>query len=121
MYFGGLEALAQAYDPLMKGLARTQLELIGLANRRVQAVLELPARFSQCRTPQDMANEQARFWRTAFEEYTEGFGRMTEAVASFVPTFGFSPEGDAQSAHDYITFPETKEPSRGSPRDRKAA
>ena len=124
LYFGGLEAMGKTYDPLMKSIARAQLEIMGYFSRRAQACMEAPTRLSQCRTPQDVANEQMRFWRTAYEEYAESMGRVTEAVAAAaVPAFGATLTGDeAQSAHDYITFAEPKEPGRGGhPRDRKAA
>lgn len=122
MYFGGLEAFGQAYDPYLKGIARAQLELTGLASRRAQAYLEIPGRLSQCRTPNDLFDEQMRFWRTAFEEYAHSVGRMTEAMTSFaMPTFGFGlPADEAETARDYITFPEAQEPGR-SQRERKAA
>ncbi len=119
MYFSGLEAMGQASDPFTKGIARAQLEFMGLMSRRAQAYMEIPSRLSHCRTPQDLADEQMRFWRIAYEEYTDSTRRMTEAMASLaVPTFGFGePRDDVRSARDYITFPETEEP----PRERKAA
>lgn len=125
MYFSGLEALGQAADPFTKGIARTQLEFMGLLTRRAQAYMEIPSRLSHCRTPQDLADEQMRFWRTAFEEYSDSLARMTEAMASLAaPAFRFAhTNDDVQSAHDYITFPEgNKEPERpGQPRERRAA
>ena len=123
MYFSGLEAMGHAYDPFTKGVARAQLEFMGLMSRRAQAYMEIPARLAQCRTPQDLANEQARFWRTAFEEYSDSVSRATEAMASLVPSFNFAISGDeAQSAHDYISFSETQEPARaGQTRERRAA
>jgi hypothetical protein len=121
LYFGGLEAMGKTYDPLMKSIARAQLELMGYFTRRAQAVMEAPGRLSQCRTPQDVANEQMRFWRTAYEEYAESMGRVTEAVAAAaVPSFGGPSSDEVQSAHDYITFAEPKESGRGQ-RDRKVA
>lgn len=124
MYFGGLETFGQAYDPFMKSCARAQLECAGFFSRRAQAYLEVPHRLSQCRTPQDIANEQLRFWRDAFEDYSDSARRVTEALASMtLPSFGAPPSDDeVASARDYITFPDTKEPepTRGS-RDRKAA
>ncbi len=122
MYFSGLEAMGQAYDPFTKGIARAQLEFMGLMSRRAQAYMEVPGRLSQCRTPQDLANEQMRFWREAYEEYSDSFGRMTEAMASLaMPSFAFRPYGEeVDSAHDYITFPETKESGRQA-RERRAA
>jgi hypothetical protein len=124
MYFSGLEAMGQTYDPFTKGIARAQLEFMGLMSRRAQAYMEIPTRLAQCRTPQDLANEQMRFWRTAFEEYADSMGRMTEAMASLAaPSFKFAFAGDdARSTHDYITFPDTKEAERPAhSRERRAA
>jgi Phasin protein len=121
MYFGGLEAFGQSYDPFMKGLARSQLEFMGLLNRRTQAVMEIPSRLSQCRTPQDVFNEQARFWQTAYQEYSESTARMTQAFAAFaMPGFGLASAGQAGNGHDYLTFPEPQEPEHRS-RERRAA
>ena len=101
-------------------MARAQLEFTGLLTRRAQAYMEIPGRLSQCRNPQDLINEQVRFWRIAFEEYTESTGRITTALASCALSPSAFGSGEPENKHDYITFPETKEPARAS-RDRKAA
>jgi len=124
VYFSGLEAMGQAYDPFTKNIARAQLEFMGLMSRRAQAYLEIPGRLAVCRTPQDLASEQMRFWRTAYEEYAESVGRMTEAMAAFAtPAFGFGKFGEGEhNAHDYLAFPENEEQGRRPhPRERKAA
>ena len=120
MYFGGLEAFGQAYDPFLKSFARAQLEFTGLLNRRAQAYMEIPGRLSQCRNPQDLLNEQMRFWRIAFEEHAESTGRITTALASCALSPSAFGAREPENKHDYIAFPETKEPARGS-RERKAA
>lgn len=123
-YFGGLEALGQAYDPFMKGVARTQLEMLGFFNRRMQAYMQVPAHVAQCRTPQDLVNAQAQFWRSAYEDYTQSVGRVTSALASCAPNLAALVSEEVRNAHDYIAFPDTesKEPAAGrSARDRKAA
>ncbi len=113
-YFAGLDANAQSLNPLMKSLARWQLEWMGLMSRRGQAYLEIPSRLAQCRVPQDIHNEQMRFWQTAFQQYSESTQRMaalwTEAVQAGQPK---AKDGGAQPAQDkrerdYITFPEAK-------------
>lgn len=124
MYFGGLEAMGQAYDPFVKGVARAQLEVVSLMSRRAQAYFEIPSRLSQCRTPQDIADEQIRFWRIAYEEYAQSMGRITEAMASFsAPPFGIMvPDDEADNGRDYITFPETKRRPRAQRgKERRAA
>lgn len=121
--FGGLDALSQAYDPLLKGVARTQLEMLGFYNRRAQAYMQIPARIAQCRTPQDVLNAQAQFWRSAYEDYTDSVGRVTNALAACAPNLAAFVSDEVRNAHDYIAFPdtETKEHSGGRPRERKAA
>lgn len=123
-YFGGLEAFGQTYDPLMKGLARSQLEMLGFFNRRAQAYMQIPARAAQCRTPQDLANAQAQFWRSAYEDYTQSVGRVTNALAACAPNLAAMVSEEVRNAHDYIAFPdaESKDPGNGRPsRERKAA
>lgn len=119
-YFGGLEAFGQAYNPFLKGAARAQLEFMGLMSRRAQAYMEFPSRLASCRAPQDLLNEQMNFWRSAGEDYADCFGRMMEAVSSLpAPSFGV-PSQEAQNPHDYITFPEPKEPPQTrAPRGRE--
>jgi hypothetical protein len=125
-YFSGLEALGQAYDPFMKGLARTQLEVLGFANRRAQAYMQIPARAAQCRTPQDVFSAQMQFWQTAMSDYQESVGRVTNALASCaLPNLAAITDEAIANAHDYISFPEVKETQPQTPvrnnRERKAA
>lgn len=118
-YFGGLEAFGQAYNPFLKGAARAQLDLMGLMSRRAQAYMEIPSRLAHCRTPQDLLEEQMRFWRVAGEEYSDYFSRTMQAMSQVpAPTFGV-PADEVQSARDYITFPEPNEPQEPPARGRE--
>jgi hypothetical protein len=123
MYFGGLEALGHAYNPFLKGLAQTQLEMLGFFNRRAQAYMQIPARAAQCRTPQDVVSAQTQFWRAAYEDYTESVGRVTNALSACgIPNLAALVADEARNAHDYIAFPESKEQPNGARgRERKAA
>jgi hypothetical protein len=123
MYFGGLEAFGQAYNPFLKGLAQTQLEMLGFFNRRAQAYMQIPTRAAQCRTPQDVANAQTQFWRAAYEDYTESVGRVTNALSACVlPNLAALVSDEVRNAHDYIAFPDSKEQSGSArARERKAA
>lgn len=118
MYFSGLDTLSQTYDPFTKNFARGQLELMGLMNRRAQALMEFPSRLGQCRNPQDLVEEQMRYWRTAYEQYSETVERMAELM---VPV-GAPSDETSKDEHDYITFPEAQEraPTRRA-RERKVA
>jgi hypothetical protein len=46
---------------------------------------------------------------------------MTNALAACAPNLGAFVSEEALNAHDYIAFPEAKEPTSNRPRDRKAA
>jgi hypothetical protein len=81
--------------------------------------MEAPARLSQCRTPQDFMNLQVGFWRSAYQDYSESLGRVTQALQ--LPQLGALTGDDTQNAHDYIAFPETKDQDSRRARDRKAA
>lgn len=112
-YFGGLDSAAQGFEPMMKGLARMQLEMIGLASRRTQAYMEIPSRLAQVRTPQDLFGEQMRFWQNAFQQYSDGSRRVMTAMTSMAvpqsnPFFDSRPKARAR---DYLTVPETKAPA----------
>jgi hypothetical protein len=124
-YFSGLDTIAKGYEPAFKGAGRWNLELMGLMTRRAQAWLDIPARFSQCRTPQDLVLEQTRFWQAAARDYTEGARRLTVALgAAALPGFnGARGDGTAAPVRDYITFPEPKSAAAAEEpkRDRRAA
>jgi hypothetical protein len=101
-YFGNLDSMSQSMSPL-KGVARSQLELMGFFSRRTQAYMEIPSRMQQCRTPQDLLNEQARFWQTAFEQYAETSRRMMEAWSQ-AGLGGVQQQPVRATARDYINF-----------------
>ena len=114
-YFGGLDVMTQSYDPYFKGLARWQLEAMGLMSRRAQAYLEISSRMSKCRTPQDLFAEQTRFWQTAFQQYSESTRRMMAAanqMAVLPPTMTQAMGGGkTKRERDYISFPDAKAPA----------
>lgn len=120
-YFGNLDSLAQGMSP-MKGIARWQLEILGFMSRRTQAYMEIPSRLQQCRTPQDLVNEQARFWQTSMEQYTDAARRLTEAWSQFGLGNGLTPPVRA-TARDYITFgsDDAATMPRANGHDRRAA
>lgn len=122
-YFGSLETMAQGMSPL-KAVARSQLEVMGFFSRRTQAYMEIPTRLQQCRTPQDLFNEQARFWQTAMEQYAEAGRRMTEAWTQASFGNGAASQPVRATARDYITFgaePDTNAKPKANGHDRRAA
>ena len=123
-YFSSLDTAARGLEPALRGAGRLNLELVSLATRRAQAWLEIPHRLGQCRTPQELAREQLRFWQTAAHDYAEGARRLTVAFGALVlPGLGGAGHGRSGAARrDYITFPEADPALADAPRrDRRAA
>jgi hypothetical protein len=114
---------AQGFEPWFKAVTGSSLELLSLMSRRAQAYMELPTYVGNCRTPQDLVDEQMRFWQTAFRQYAESSQRAMSAW-----TNGMSLAGGFMTAwaplakqdRDFITFPEPQEAAGPSEPQKKA-
>ncbi|HZA01876.1 MAG TPA: hypothetical protein VE665_06300 [Hyphomicrobiaceae bacterium] len=125
-----MDAAAQRFEPWVKAVAGSGLELLSLMSQRAQAYLELPTSVGNCRSPQDLVDQQVRFWQTALRQYGESSQRAMNAWATSMSLLGgvltpFTPA--AQPERDYITFPESEqatgaaEPQQKKPDERQAA
>ena len=97
-------------EQMMRGLARWQIEVQGLAVRRAQAYLELPGRMSQCRTPQDLMAEQQRFLQTCVEQYSNSTRAIMGAWAQMLqfPGSAVASGSEKDAQRDYLSFPEPR-------------
>ncbi|MGD9783532.1 MAG: phasin family protein [Hyphomicrobiaceae bacterium] len=110
-YTSSLGSGPQGFDTFFRNLTRCQLEMQGLMSRRAQAYLELPTRISQCRTPQELVQEQTRFWQMAFEQYSECSRKMMGAWAQLLhmPIPGsMQQDGQPTGGRDYLSFPDQR-------------
>jgi hypothetical protein len=107
-YCNGLDVLAKNYEPVLKSVGRLNLEVVGFMTRRTSAWMEIPARASRCKTPQDFVREQMQFWQTAAQDYSEGVQRLTVAFGALAPGLPTWSGKTAAPARDYITFAEQK-------------
>lgn len=98
----GAQNLPQRMSAPLKAAARCQLEVLGLANRRTQAYMQAPTRFAQCRSPQDVLNEQMAFWRIAGEQYADSSRKIFDAWAQ--AGLWSLPGGKPAAERDYINF-----------------
>lgn len=115
--YGGLAATGKTFEPWFRAAARGNIEAFTLMNRRAQAYMELPVRLGQCRTPQDLASEQMRFWQTMTRQYTESSQRIFNAwVEVAQKSAGRTKNSSAEHERDYITFPEPEETGSGAGR-----
>lgn len=124
--YGGLAAAGRSFEPWMRAAARSNIEAFTLMSRRAQAYMELPIRLSQCRSPQDFASEQMRFWQEMSRQYAESTQKVVRTwldLAQKASRRGSKNGGEKE--RDYITFPEPEEadtePRRGGPAERRAA
>ncbi|MCL4767773.1 MAG: hypothetical protein KJZ80_16215 [Hyphomicrobiaceae bacterium] len=60
----------------MHALAQANVEMVGLLGRRSRAYLDLPAHLAKCRTPQQMWDEQAKFFQEMMHDYQVTNDRM---------------------------------------------
>ncbi len=117
---GGMEAFMRAFEPFAKTAMLGNLELMRLMSRRGQAWLDAPKAFAACRTPQEIAAAQVRFWQTCAQDYTETSRRVAETWTTTIARAGAEVARDDAPPRDFITFPE---PKQATPRanDRRAA
>ncbi len=102
----GNASSTMAFDQVMRNVARCQLECQGLMSRRAQAYLELPGRVAECRTPQDLLQEQTRFWQMAFQQYAECSQKMMTSWAQVMKLQAADGQGAKPPVRDYLNFPE---------------
>jgi len=104
----GMGVSPQAAEPVLKSAARCNLELMSLAGRRTRAYLEWPATLTRCRSPQDLAGEQMRFWQMAAQDYADS-GRSLMQAWNALLTSGLRAGSDVDAVErDYITFAEPR-------------
>lgn len=123
--YGGLTATGRNFEPWFRAAARGNLETFTLMSRRAQAYMELPMRLSQCRTPQDLVNEQMYFWQTMTRQYADSSQRIAAAWLDVAQKAGRRDRNGREKERDYITFPEPEEAAAaagsGSSAERRAA
>ena len=110
------QAMTSQVTAPLKVAARCQLEVMGLANRRLQAYLQTPSRLALCRTPHDFLNEQMAFFHTAMEQYGESSQKITDAWAHLMPS-----SAGSRVERDYISFNNGSGKEHGAPVKQDAA
>jgi hypothetical protein len=60
----------------MRAMAQANVEMVGLLGRRSRAYFDLPTHLAQCRTAQQMWDEQTRFFHDMLQDYQAANDRM---------------------------------------------
>ena len=117
-YFGGLDVMVKGYEPVLKGVGRWNLELMGFMARRARAWVDIGSQLSQCKSPVEIFKVQTKFLQAASADYADAARRLTAVWG----TSTAMPQRDgAKEARDYITFPEPQESPTAKRGERKAA
>ena len=117
-YFGGLDVMVKGYEPVLKGVGRWNLELMGFMARRARAWVDIGSQLGQCKSPVEIFTVQTRFMQAAGADCADAARRLTAAWGASTPM----PLRDgAKEARDYITFPEPQESPTAKRGERKAA
>ena|SRR5258708_35195003 len=111
-YLQGAAPMLHGLEPLMRAWARGNLEMMTLMSRRARSYLELPERLQNCRSPQDLAGEQMRFWQDLYKDYVEGAQRLTDAWGSMMRQTVAPPNGDGERDRE-VSFHEADDKRSG--------
>jgi hypothetical protein len=100
---------AQASAPIVKAAMRFNMELMSLTGRRMRAYLDLPSTLGRCRSAQDLAAEQMRFWQTAARDYTDSGRNAMEAWGALLSSGANLGNGAAPMDRDFMDFNEGRD------------
>jgi len=91
---GATQRSMDRFEPIMRNVARANLELIGWMGRRARAAAEMPRQLVRCETPQDLLSEQGRFLQEMMRDFT---GTTTRLLSMWT---GDMPGERSRSARD---------------------
>jgi hypothetical protein len=103
------ESAGPAQDGL-KVMARCQLEIWALANRRARAALALPAQLATCKSPYALLAAYGDFWRGGFAECAD----TTKRISELVSPRSVKPESTEDKKEEPKRAAKTKRNSRSS-------
>lgn len=81
-YCSQMDSALKAADPVLRAMNQVQLEWMHLVMQRGRAWASLPAEFSRCKSPVDVASLQMRFLQTMGLNYMEGAHRVLHAMTA---------------------------------------
>jgi hypothetical protein len=68
------------WQPLLKSIGRTHLEVAGFQARQTRALVHWSHRVMRATTPADYLAANTQLWETAFEQYVDVAPRVAAAV-----------------------------------------
>jgi hypothetical protein len=82
MMFETADTASIFWQPLLKAIGRSQLELAGLQARQAQAVIHWTHQMLQPASPLDLFNANVRLWQMMTAQYADVVPRVVAAVST---------------------------------------
>jgi hypothetical protein len=76
------------WQPLLKAVGRSQLEMASLQARQARAVMQWSQQILQPASPLDLINAHAQLWQTITEQYVDVVPRVAAAVTTVTQPVG---------------------------------
>jgi hypothetical protein len=71
--------------PALAAYRQAGIEMVSLATRRTQAMMDVPAKTRQCKNSGDLANVMVEFWQTAWTQQLESASKIAALFATPLP------------------------------------
>jgi hypothetical protein len=105
----------------LTALSQLNLEIVGLATKRTQAMMDVSRKASQCRSSADLATLTTQFWQTAWTQQVESAQKIASLFGATLPVMI---KVEPVAARDIIVVPEAAEKAKSEwagRNDRRAA
>jgi hypothetical protein len=93
-----LAGAAKWNGKMCEGYALLGSEWLDFVNRRLKEDLNLPQRMCACRSPEEMRDAYAAFWRQAIDDYQKEFTVMAKLGSGFVSSSLSAAQSRAEEA-----------------------
>jgi hypothetical protein len=106
----------------LTAFSKLNMEMVGLATKRTQAIMDVGRKASQCRSTADLATITTEFWQTAWTQQIESAQKIASLFGATMPALKIKMQPAA--ARDVIVVPETSEKPKSEwagRNDRRAA
>jgi hypothetical protein len=71
--------------PALNAYRQVGVEMVTLATRRTQAMMDMPAKARQCKNSGDLSNVMVEFWQTAWTQQLESASKIAALFDTPVP------------------------------------
>lgn len=121
--FDTLDTTSLFWQPYLKAVGGSQLELAGLQARQAQAIVRWTHQMMRPCSPMEIANANAELWQTMISNCADVAPRVAAAASSVTQSVApiVLPKSDKKSRDTLILLDRGGETTRSAPRERRVA